>query len=208
MLYPDSPAAGAKFQSTSIRGKSSLEWLLFCYHGYMKNSTNQGSALIVIVIILSVAILGALGYVFWSSYTSERASQNSSSAQDDDETEQVDANEGYILVVEWQVKVRLGDNADKVSYSIENRTGNLMGEFMYDSVLTPKIRAEYLSDTSCGIGLSMARGSSAPENFLYKQIGEYYYVITGSPYLCESQSDAEIISPLIRTFSVENVEPL
>lgn len=34
----------------------------------MKNSKNQGSALIVLIIILSVAILGVLGYVVWNNF--------------------------------------------------------------------------------------------------------------------------------------------
>ncbi len=119
-------------------------------------------------------------------------------------------NKNFIAVNEWGIKIWLGENADKVSYAIQNRTGNLIGAFPYDAVLTPKVGANYLTDKSCGMDLALYQGSAppAPNTFKDRQIGTHYYVVTGSPQHCLNAVDDVLLSSLISNFSVSNTVSL
>lgn len=67
----------------------------------VKNSSSQyGSAFVIIIVILAVAIIGALGFVFWQNFTqSDEAKNNSIATQEkvEQKPEQLCANKNHVV---------------------------------------------------------------------------------------------------------------
>jgi hypothetical protein len=66
----------------------------------MKKSKQTGSAHIVIVIVLVLALLGALGFVFWQNFVNKPATQGAVTSS----TSQTALNDKTLLISEWGVK--------------------------------------------------------------------------------------------------------
>lgn len=85
----------------------------------VRNSLKQtGSTHVIIIVILVIALLGALGFVFWNNFMRKDSSQpvatnNQNISQSDTST---DADKDYLKIEDWKVKFKLTQGASEVTY--------------------------------------------------------------------------------------------
>jgi len=88
----------------------------------IKNSQNQtGSAHVVVIIILLIAVLGLLGFVFWQNFIVPNVKTvdqpNLSQQEAKPESESVaDLNEGYFVLDDWSIKFKIPDGLTGIKY--------------------------------------------------------------------------------------------
>jgi len=84
-----------------------------------KKQSQSGSAHLIIIMVLCVALIGALGFVYWQNFMQPKASDKNvvatKTADNTTATTPAVTNEGYLVLSDWNVKfklpVDLGDNA-------------------------------------------------------------------------------------------------
>jgi hypothetical protein len=171
----------------------------------MNNSQTQGSAIIVIIFTLAIALIGALGLMFWqNTMQSKNATQPTKSAISNNALKQseaktvVDPNEDYLVLDDWGVKFKLPKESGEVlvyKKTVSNQNGTFES---YD--LTTK-RVEGLGqrcapDASEGvirlssIGRLKAKqeqySSAFPANN-NEPINGYYYYVSGGQSICSEE---------------------
>lgn len=78
----------------------------------MKRTYQQGSAHVVIIVVLVVALLGALGYIFYNNFIAKKAdvskkdSGNSGVVETPKQEPSKDSNEGYVVLEDWGVRFK------------------------------------------------------------------------------------------------------
>lgn len=77
--------------------------------------TEQGSAHVIIISILVVALIGAIGFIFWQNVlqpkpsndsTSKSASSDKTSSKSNKKTTPTDLNKGYMVLDDWGVRFK------------------------------------------------------------------------------------------------------
>ncbi len=169
----------------------------------LKNLHKQnGSSLLVVIIILAVAILGALGYVVWSNYIAPKTTQNhttqATTAQTNNQTN--DLNKGYLVLEDWGVKFKIPDSlTDIKSYKL-TAASNSKGITDYYEFTTQRVEdlgGQCAGSTSNGSVIrldSLDRtqtkqdefASTAPAND-NEPIANYYYYVSGGQSTCADQ---------------------
>lgn len=93
--------------------------LFVCYDRHMKNSRTQGSVTVVIIVILTVAIIGSLGYVAWNSFRNEKtisATPSETKASTRKLTEDVPV-ENKVIIEELGISVVVPDSIKDLTYT-------------------------------------------------------------------------------------------
>jgi len=144
-----------------------------------KQKSQQGSGLLVIVIVLAVALLGAVGYIFWQNFFQIKS----------DETGNTNVN-NTLTISEWGVKGKYAKTEDTLTYTINSANDNVtissdklesevgcnagsISRFTADHILSgPNVTKEM-------IGLTIAdyfkNNYSSEDSIAIKKIGEYYF---------------------------------
>ena len=140
-----------------------------------RNQKGFGIVPILLILIL-VAIVGFTGYYV---YNNNKKTDKNTTNQETSKTTTEDKNAGYLVINEWNVRVKLG-SADPtfVTYKItkEPSTG-------YESV-NLYLKEIVTSNTNCqslGIVITRTKENLPPASV---KIDDYYYGVGGSPASC------------------------
>lgn len=153
----------------------------------------SGSAHLVITIILAVALIGTLGFVYWQNFMQPKDSNKSVSvskdATDNDEVttkseEAVETYDGYLVFDGWDIKSKLPSNLGTNKIVYQKVAGDNTGNY-YD-VSTERVSA---LGSDCAMLFRIMRseepfaaGVGAPT--VIGKIGSYYYGLQGPQSLC------------------------
>lgn len=121
----------------------------------------------------------------------------------------------YMPIKEWGIKVKMRD-ASKVQYELKNMDSERMFRDAgpYKSYIIMTVKPEYLQDKNCdGASLGMYQLSSFKDGsgWQVNKIGDRYYIITGSPYLCDGGSDSSdniLNKRVLEDFTTANLSAL
>ena len=181
----------------------------------MTLKSERGS--VIEIVILVVLLLAITGVVVWRILDNSKAAEtknndrttiaNDTGSKDSNNSQ--NPNEGYLVIKEWGIKIKLGDVAKKISVVADSQPGEHAGLFKYDGVIKPSFLPEYLIDKSCSPSLELyrAKDETSFRGYKNKKIGEYYYMVTGSPYACETEDDT-MKGLFLNGFKPENIELL
>jgi cytoskeletal protein RodZ len=106
----------------------------------MNKQNQNGSAFVVVIIILVVAIIGALGFVVWQNYLQPKANPGSSQADTNKsngtspESQQTNK---YITLTDWNVKLKVPNNLE--ASTIKYNKNRIAEAPEYYSLTTTKI---------------------------------------------------------------------
>lgn len=182
----------------------------------IKKYTQQGSAHIIIVVTLVVALLATLGFVFWQNFIDKDSSSTADTSKTIDSTAgnysetpaaATTNNQGYVVVKEWGVKFK-SSISDKLEYKVYSSVG-LSSNTAYDA-LGLKIKLSALIDKDCTkFGTDLYRQTQAQSDYRTRKMGDYYYFVTGAPGECsEHASDIKIQTKILSDLAIDNLEAL
>lgn len=179
----------------------------------MKRISDKGFVHVAVVVVLALVVLGGAGYLVWNR---NNASEDISSSEVATEDTEMVADE-FLLVTEWGIKISLRDAA-KVQYKITDNLDLYLAthpDQVFESVLDPTFKSEFLLDETCTPGLSLYRTKTLtdPNALDYvKKIGAYYYYITGGPGACspdpDNNPDDQLKGRFVNDFDIDNVTAL
>jgi len=183
----------------------------------VNKKTQSGFAhLMIVVIILAVALVGTLGFVFWQNFMQPKTdSAKSGNSKVDDKSKTTpstdsstnspvataDANKGYLVLDDWGVKFKLptnlGDNIVNYyqSNGYEQPVGNSFDSYAFTTSHQEALGG-YCSHTATNqfmpIGYlsrqtSPQSSEAASGGILLGKIVSYYYYFTGSQAPCSDQ---------------------
>jgi hypothetical protein len=171
----------------------------------MNNSRTQGSAFVVVIIILTIAVIGALGFVLWQNIIQSKnvtSSANSTSSTDTPNQSQVeivvDPNEGYLVLEDWGVKFKLPKDSGEV-LAYKNTMSNQYGTFESYSLTTKRVEGlgqRCASDANEGVirlssidrrTVKQEHYSSALPANNNEPINGYYYYVSGGQSICSEE---------------------
>jgi type II secretory pathway pseudopilin PulG len=171
----------------------------------IKNSLNQkGGAHVVIIVILLIALLGTLGFVFWQSFINKEstdAATDQKQATSQLAEEDKDLDEGYLVLKDWGIKFKLLTDSNEITYYKKQAEPNdkgveeyyvfstkrveaLGGQCAEPNDIGPVIRNGSISRTKIKREGEIASGSSVNNN---ESIADYYYYISGGQSLCANE---------------------
>ena len=183
----------------------------------MKSYNNQqgSTAHIVIIILLVVAVIGLLGFVFWQNFISKEPAVESNNASTtdvvNDESELVTAPK--LAITQWDIGGDYSDNSVQLTYEIETRfDGNILSfsearladaegcdEPTAAGYVVRQTADEEATQGSTGNGLTAKEAydryaAGEPSEFApIAKVGDYYYLMTGPQAVCsEDQAIANI----------------
>ena len=169
----------------------------------VNNSRSQGFAHAFLVIGLVVALLGALGFIFWQNFIhKEPTVTNNKTVPKTQPKEEVDLNKGYLVLEDWGIKFKLPDSGSEVrSYKLPVKPNDMGFTEIYE--FTTK-RVEELGGrcakaTSDGSAIRLALLQRTPQ-YLDEVTGTirlndgqpingYYYFLTGAQSVCSDGND-------------------
>ncbi len=161
----------------------------------MKNNLQKGSAQFLVIIALVVALLGALGFVFYQNFMQPKNTDNNLVATKNDTTGNVSgsnlnstsnevvstvdenaSNVGYLVLNDWGVKFRLpyGLGNDEVVYEKATDMSGSEEKYYFSTKGLISLGSE------CAKAYGLIRGKEAPfapvgSPIMIRIIGGYYY---------------------------------
>ena len=161
----------------------------------MKNNLQKGSAQFLVIIALVVALLGALGFVFWQNFMQSKTTDNNFVATKNDTTgntsgsnlnstsnevvstvDENSSNVGYLVLNDWGVRFRLpyGLGNDEVVYEKATDMTGSDEKYYFSTKGLSALGSE------CSKAYGLIRGSEpafAPigSPIAIAKIGDYYY---------------------------------
>ena len=178
----------------------------------MKNNQKGFGTVELIIVLVVVGLLGFAGWYVWQKNNKSDDSQNNQATTQNDQEqtapqetptpEEAPANnDGFLVLEAWGVKLPLRDY-DKVQIEIKNQDGRLDHASDYEAYAEPSFKAGVMQDKTCTAGLNLYRSkSNFPDFQVKKKIGDYYYVTTGSPFVCNNAADQQINARFVEDFS-------
>jgi len=173
----------------------------------MKNLSKQnGSTHIIVIVILVIALLGVLGFVFWQNFTKKdpvtTTSEQKKTTSQPVETVK-DPNEGYLVLQDWKIKFKLATESDKITYYAlpTNDAGIKKGfDAQYYEFSTKEVEALGESCAEPGgevsgtvirlANLSRSKDKIATQGVILvndgQPVGGYYYYLGGAQSTCSS----------------------
>jgi hypothetical protein len=160
-----------------------------------KNLTQSGSATVVIVVIIAVALVGALGFIFWQNTIGKASMPNEVQTTTAEGTDT-----DFLTIGDWGIKFKLPQTQSKITYHRVDAEGGV-----YYGFSTKRVEA---LDDACADPVghdatwlsSLTRFTSKQTNAVdmivinnEEPIAGYYYYLVGSRSAC-STSGAEIQS--------------
>lgn len=173
---------------------------------------DQGSALIVVIVIATVAIVGALGFVLWRNMNSENTATQEATVTGT--VEQV--NEDQIVLSDWGVSFEAPATESEVTYHKESSDGTDYYGFSTKRVeaIEPACADPELANTTWLA--SLFRSKVSQEGTIGTivlndnvAIDGFYYYTTGARSSCSTKSpeiqseDLAAIDSMLRTIKAE-----
>jgi uncharacterized protein (UPF0333 family) len=166
----------------------------------IKNNQMGFSAVEVLMLVVIVALLGTVGYLFYKNHnkttpaatTTNTGAPATQTTPATTTTPTVDTT-NYLVIKEWGIKVKI-PNADKLTYTIVTQDGGTTpdGSGQYVDAAVLSLANSVTTNASCkklGVGINRAKliKSSSP----LPTVGSYVYDVSGSPFSCDNaQLDA------------------
>lgn len=183
----------------------------------------HGSIGVIVLSVITLIVAGVLGYFYWDNFLKPEQTQNSNNTQQTsvkseektkEETE--NPNEGYLVIKEWGIRVKMRDAA-KVQYKLrdfgpDDRKFQNAGSYRYS--ITMSVKPEFLEDETCkGASVEMIQLISFNDGsgWQAKEVDGNYYLVTGSPYFCDGGSDSadnKLGKRVLEDFRIENISPI
>jgi uncharacterized protein (UPF0333 family) len=140
------------------------------------------SVLMVVLAIVTVAVIGAVGYFVYdrqfnkdvAKNTDTTAAKNKTNISDNSESKTTDDN-AYVEVREWGVKVGVGTYKNKVSVSKPNNYGIEES----DIVISVKPAYDFYADCTTEIKITRLKDVSDFDSPPEIKLGDYYYYNSG-----------------------------
>lgn len=160
-------------------------------------TTQKGFTVVETLLVVIIAILvGFGGYYVW--HTNHKVSPEAivkaptaqKTTQPAATTQTIPSTQGYLVIKEWGIKVKLGAaDPNKVTYSLSGSGEDPNGANTGSAHLS--LASSVTTDPTCqDLGISIVRRNS-DTNSNDKQLGTNWYGLTGSPYACgNAQLDA------------------
>lgn len=150
----------------------------------MKKQTQQGSAHVVITICLVLGLLTALGWIYYQNFILEEPAQketelvvvdkskNEEEKKNSERKEQTkDANEDYLAIDEWKVKIPLVDNQYDFSITKNPETSMPSSYIVRSSKVADKCKDVGGLRTDGGIGI-IFKSSDRRDDYTYIHLEE------------------------------------
>lgn len=154
--------------------------------------SESGSVHIVVISLLVVALIGAMGFIFWQNFMqpdiSKKATNDTtvtntkqSANEDESKTASTNQNEGYLVLDSWGVRFKPTGNA-KISYEQKN------GNYWFTTDTWKSLGGA--CNTNGGVFLermsekSTIRASAPIPLNGEQKIGDYYYYYQGPQAVC------------------------
>ena len=179
-----------------------------------KRHSQTGSTALIITIILTLAIAGSVGFVWWqranerSTQVNTQQSSTQKEAEADKATSQKAAQQDeYLVINEWGVRLKTSI-ADHLTYQPRSLT-NTGSPTPFDE-LGLRIKPTSVINQGCvNFGADLYRQLTPSDRFETKKIGDYYYFVTGAPGECSDEpSDAQLQKNVLIDLNVANLEAL
>jgi len=174
----------------------------------------KGFAHAFLIIGLVVALVCALGFVYWQNFIykeptrTELVNVPSKTQEDKKSSNELKAeSEGKFLPInEWGIKLDSSVVAH-LEYNISSRIGGSQNT-EYDS-LGLKIKQSSVENQDCvNFGADLYRQKVATE-FDSKKIGDYFYYVTGAPGQCsENADDLKLQQTVLDELRIDNISKL
>lgn len=187
----------------------------------VNNSRSQGFAHAFLIIGIVVALLGALGFIFWQNFIHKEPTITKTEAVTKTQPkEEVDLSKGYLVLEDWGVKFKIPETKSEiVYYKVQNDDG-----FFFEFT-TKRVEAlgENCVDNSTGgaTRLGAISRSSVKREGVYiigsrpfnnnEPMGDgYYYYFSYTSALCADASgdiqgeDRRVIENLLDTLNLMN----
>ena len=152
-----------------------------------KKQSQSGSAHLIIIMILCVALIGALGFVYWQNFMQPKVSDKNvvatKTADNTTTTTPAVTNEGYLVLDNWNVKFKLPADLGDSAVTYQKITD---GSGVYYDISTERVSA-LGGDCARLIRLIRSKesfGSSIGAPILAGQVGDYYYGFHGPQSAC------------------------
>lgn len=184
------------------------------------SSSQNGSALAIIVVILSTAIVGTLGHVLWNNSLTPKVNENLLSQEavaehaESDEI-QKDPNDGYLVLQDWGIKFKLPKDFGEVRYykeSVSNENGYFehyvlstkrveeLGERCSPTAPDGPIRLSSISRTQTKHQEDQLHSAVTANN--NEPIGGYYYYVSGGQSTCADEHTDWQTADNLMTFNI------
>lgn len=186
----------------------------YLYKGHPMKTKQNGFAHAFLIIGLIVALIGALGFVFWQNFIHKEPvrtevisvspiNQDNKKSTNESKTEPENKS---IVVKEWGIKLN-SSVVNHLEYDISSRIGGTQNT-EYDS-LGLKIKRSSVDNQDCmNFGADLYRQKVATE-FESKKIGDYFYYVTGAPGQCsENADDLKLQQTVLDELRIDNVSKL
>lgn len=179
-----------------------------------KRHSQTGSAALIITIILTLAVAGGVGLVWWQNANERNTQANTQHTSTEKEAKASEAinqktsqQKEYLVIEEWGVKLKTSI-ADHLIYQPRSLT-NTGSPTPFDE-LGLKIKPSSVINQDCvDFGADLYRQLTPSDRFETKKIGDYYYFVTGSPGDCSDEpSDAHLQQSVLIDLNVTNLEAL
>lgn len=180
----------------------------------MKSRSQTGSAHVVIIIVLIVALLGAVGFVFWQNFlkpsnkqadnaslTSSKDAQGTSQSKLSDKDSQ-EISQPKLSINEWDVGGDYTGNGARLAYSIkgssliftDSRLAGTECEGYGGSISRQTANEEAYNGNGATVKVAYDQGRSSDKFSPIGHVGDYYYTFMGQDVACPDESLAQIVN--------------
>lgn len=163
--------------------------------------------LVIITVVLALALVGALGYIFYQNFIQTKNSVSSVKTNNDskpktntgtDNTSNTDPNKGYLVLSDWGVKFKLNDslkNTQVKYYKVSDSDWGDVYEFTTSRVealgegcvVTHSVLGDQGATRLASLfRLNKPNTIEASPPILIRQIDDYYYYYRGAQATCSS----------------------
>ena len=146
----------------------------------MKKNQKGFSVVGGLIVLVVVCVIGGTGWYIWQSRDKSTQQATNKAEESKEEVPEVENNSSeYLEIKDWNVKVRLGD-----------ANPNLLSYKYYETSVSLYLKSSVTNNVSCrdlGIGISKtftSKISMDGDPRSYKKLGDYTYVVKGSPFGC------------------------
>lgn len=167
-------------------------------------NTQKGFAHAFFIIGLVVALIGALGFVFWQNFVHKEPIRNEAESIAQNKTDQpegVSVNEGYVVIEKWGVRFKPSENLTDTNVNSSERNDQTNGTYFAFSTdrikdLGGKCTEQPFADTVTLYRFT-EKPRATPDGELVKSepLGGYYYVLSAPSAGCTNFDSNENMKP-------------
>lgn len=147
----------------------------------LKNSQNGFGVVGVLVLIIVLLVVGGAGYFVWQKNDTKTSTTTSTDTQTT-----VQAQEGYLTITEWGVKMKTDTTLGAVTYT-EGSANSIT--LTSDLQKTLPASCSFGTESPWGLTRTAASVATADEKAYLTYVGDYYYKRTYPQQGCEDSQE-------------------